>query len=332
MEKPMASRRTILALPMLAASMLAARTALAAEPVRIGQATTSLSFLPIWAARALDSFAQQDLALTWAAVPGGDPTSLAALDSGDLDLVAVGGETALQAIAKGQPYSIVYSLMSRMSLDLVVGPKIQAKLGDPLKDRLAALKGITIGVSAVGGAQDRAARWLAAQGGLGRTEVQIAMAGGPPALQAALENRRIDAFILSPPEGGIAEAGGYGRMLISLAADFPALRNMPFLSLVAKRPFAQEQRIIRSVRALQAAARALHADTEGTAAAIAAKYFPRAASGVIASATRGMLDGVTDGSVQAEAVDALIRFGAESGNPIGPINAAAWTNRFVGAD
>lgn len=322
----MLTRRLLLAAPLLAA----ARPAWAANDlVRIGQATTSLSFLPLWAARALDSFPAQNLQLQWAAIPGGDPAALAALDSGDLDLAAVGGETALQAIGKGQPFSLVYSLMARMSLDLVVGKAVRAAPEDPLPARLAALKGVIVGVSAVGGTQDRAVRWLAAQGGLARTDVQVAMVGGPPALQAALENGRIGAFILSPPEAQIAAAGGYGRSLISLANDFPALRALPFLALVAKRPFAQPDRIQRTVQALQLAAAGLHAQTAATADAIAAKFFPKAPPGTVLAATQSMLDGVTDGHLDAAAVDALLRFGAESGNPITGIGPDAWTNQFI---
>ena len=325
----MLTRRAAFALPLLAAPLLTIGPALAAEPVRIGQATTSLSFLPLWAARALGTFEAQSLALSWAAIPGGDPAALAALDSGDLDLAAVGGETALQAIGKGQPFSLVYSLMSRMSLDLVVGPTVAAKPGDDLGARLAAMKGITVGVSAVGGTQDRAVRWLAAKGGHARTALQVAMVGGPPALQAALENKRIDAFILSPPEAQIAEAGGYGRTLISLAADFPELRALPFLALVAKRPFANPDRIRATVLALQAAARSVQMDPGGTADAIAAKFFPKAPPGTVRAATQAMRDGVTNGALSAASIGALVTFGAESGSPIAGIGPDAWTDQFI---
>lgn len=320
----MLMRRSLFALPLLAAT-----PALAVGTVRIGQATTSLSFLPLWAARALGTFDAQGLALSWAAIPGGDPAALAALDSGDLDLAAVGGETALQAIGKGQPFSSVYSLMSRMSLDLVVGPAVPAELTDPLETRLAALKGITVGVSAVGGTQDRAVRWLAAKGGLARTALRVAMVGGPPALQAALENKRIDAFILSPPEAQIAEAGGYGHTLISLATDFSELRALPFLVLVAKRPFVDPDRIRRTVRALQAAAHAVQADPDGTADAIAAKFFPKAPPGAVRAATQSMKDGVTNGALSAASIDALVTFSTESGNPITGIGPDAWTKQFI---
>ena len=75
-----------------------------ATSLRIGQATTSVSFLAIWAARALDTFKPQGIDLKWAAIPGGDPTVLAALDAGDIDLAAVGTDTPLAAVAKGQRF------------------------------------------------------------------------------------------------------------------------------------------------------------------------------------------------------------------------------------
>ena len=96
-------RRAVLAGSALL-SLLRTAPARAAEPVRIGQATPALSFLPLWAARAYDAFPQAGLDLTWAAIPGGDPATLAALDAGDLDLAAVGSDTALAAIAKDLPF------------------------------------------------------------------------------------------------------------------------------------------------------------------------------------------------------------------------------------
>ena len=141
-----------------------------ATSLRIGQATTSVSFLAIWAARALDTFKPQEIDLKWAAIPGGDPTVLAALDAGDIDLAAVGTDTPLAAVAKGQDFVLVYALMSQMSLELVVSNAFLARKGispsDPLQKQIESLKGATIGVSAVRGAQDRVARWLVAQAGL----------------------------------------------------------------------------------------------------------------------------------------------------------------------
>lgn len=333
----MLTRRSLL--PLLGGLTLGfTGTAQAADAVRIGQATSALSFLPIWAARALDSFAAQGLTLTSATLPGGDPTTLAALDAGDIDLAAVGGDTVLNAVAKGQPFQMVSSLMSRVTLELVVSKAFLARAGiaasDPLPRRLAALKGAVIGVSAVGGAQDRATRWLAGKAGIDpKTGVQVAMVGGPPALQAALENGRIDAFVLSPPEGQIAEAGGYGTALVDFGRDFPELATVPFLVLVARTPVdaAGADRITRSVRALQAGSAAVQADPARLAGLIQTMFFPRIAPAVVASAVEAMRGGLADGGrLSPEGIASLASFSGIVGLP-GLGEGTLWTNRYVAA-
>jgi ABC-type nitrate/sulfonate/bicarbonate transport system substrate-binding protein len=236
----------------------------AQQTVRIAQGFASLSFLPVWAARALNTFPAEGLAATAIVSPGGDPAALAALDAGDVDLAAVGTESALRAVAKGQPFEIVYSLMSKVTLEVVVAPsfleKAGVKLSDPLPKRIAALKGATIGVGAIGGTQETAARWLAAKGGLDpKADIKIAQVGSPVALQAALENKRIDAFVLSPPEGYLATKSGAGTILISLGDEFPLLANQPYLVLVAKKPIDDKtsELIVKALRAMQTASAAL---------------------------------------------------------------------------
>ena len=321
-------------LPALGALVLPRAAAAAPDAVRIGQATASLSFLPVWAARAMGSFPAQGLALTWAALPGGDPTALAALDSGDIDLAAVGSDTVLNAVSKGQPFLMVASLMSRVTLDLVVSKAFLARTGvaasDPLDKRLAALKGAVIGVSAVGGTQDRAARWLAGRAGLDmKTGVQVAMVGGPPALQAALENGRIDAFVLSPPEAQVAEAGSYGAGLVGFGKDFPELAELPFLVLVARSPVdaaAAADRITRSLRAMRSAAAAVQADPVKAAALIGQQFFPRIPPPIVAAAVEAMRPGLADGGRFTPAgIAALVRF---SGAPAGSGEGTLWTNQY----
>jgi ABC-type nitrate/sulfonate/bicarbonate transport system substrate-binding protein len=305
--------------------------------MRIGQATTSLSFLPLWAARALDTFAAQNLSLDWAAIPGGDPATLAALDSGDIDLAAVGSDTLLAAAAKGQPFAAVATLMDRVTLDLVVSDasikKAAVVPGDPLAKRLAALKGATVGVSAVGGAQDRAVRWLAAHGGIPPASVQIALVGGPPALQAALEHGQIDAFILSPPEGQIASAAGYGRALVSMSSDFPELRGVPFLVLAAKLPAADAGRIERTLRALATADEAVMADADKVADAIQQRFFPKIAPAIIRAGVAAMRDGVADrGRLDQPRADAMLRFTRESGVDVSGLGGKTfWTTTYLDA-
>jgi NitT/TauT family transport system substrate-binding protein len=328
----------------LAAILLLLPTlASAQQTVRIAQGFASLSFLPLWGARALNTFALQGLTATVLNSPGGDPSALAALDAGDADLAAVGTESALRAVAKGQPFEIVYNLMSKVTLEVVVAPslleKAGVKPGDPLEKRIAALKGATVGVAAVGGTQETAARWLAAKGGLDpKADIKVAQVGSPVALQAALENKRIDAFVLSPPEGFLAAKSGAGTVLVSLGDDFPLLADQPYLVLVAKKPIDDKasELIVKTARALQGASTALVAEPEGTAQAIQKQFFAKADPAAITSAVKAMNGGVAgEGKLDVQAFKNQLVFSKEVGTVFGKDFDAAtsqndlWTNSFV---
>jgi NitT/TauT family transport system substrate-binding protein len=328
----------------LAAILLLLPTlASAQQTVRIAQGFASLSFLPLWGARALNTFALQGLTATVLNSPGGDPSALAALDAGDADLAAVGTESALRAVAKGQPFEIVYNLMSKVTLEVVVAPsfleKAGVKPGDPLEKRIAALKGATVGVAAVGGTQETAARWLAAKGGLDpKADIKVAQVGSPVALQAALENKRIDAFVLSPPEGFLAAKSGAGTVLVSLGDDFPLLADQPYLVLVAKKPIDDKasELIVKTARALQGASTALVAEPEATAQAIQKQFFAKADPEAITSAVKAMNSGVAgEGKLDVQAFKNQLVFSKEVGTVFGKDFDAAtsqndlWTNGFV---
>jgi NitT/TauT family transport system substrate-binding protein len=333
---PLSRRTLLLSTPALATPVLATfpSRARAAEPIRIGQATPALSFLPLWAARATDAFATETLALQWAAISGGDPACLAALESGDIDLAAVGSDTALAAIAKGQPFTLIYDLMGQMSLDLVVSTAFLQRTGvsptDPLARRLAALKGALIGVSALGGTQDRVVRWVAAQGGVKGADLRVALVGAPPALEAALENGRIDGFMLSPPEAGVVAAGGFGARLIYPQQDFPQLAGIPTLVLVARQTEdpAARARITRAVAALSHASAATQADPAAMSERIGHAFFAKVPPAILRDAVIGMVPGLQgNGRFTAAQVALMQRFAAKSGNAA-PTGDAFWTNAY----
>jgi NitT/TauT family transport system substrate-binding protein len=291
-----------------------------ATSLRIGQATTSVSFLAIWAARALDTFKPQGIDLKWAAIPGGDPTVLAALDAGDIDLAAVGTDTPLAAVAKGQDFVLVYALMSQMSLELVVSNAFLARKGispsDPLQKRIESLKGVTIGVSAVRGAQDRVARWLVAQAGLDpASDIKMALIGAPPAIHAALDHEQIDGFLLSPPEGYLTEEAGTGKILIRIGTELPGVKDLPFLALVAKKPLtgARFDLAVKAARALDAASDAVLRDPAQAAGAIQRRFFAKQSPQALLTAVEAMKEGIAHkGEFAPRQIDALLRFTVET--------------------
>jgi len=310
--------------------------------VRIGQAAPTLSFLPLWSARALDSFEDQGLDLQFISIRGGDSTALAALNSGDIDFAAVGSTTALEAIARGQPFEMIYALMSEVSLELVVSNAFIAKTGvdptDTLPERIAALKDAVIGVSAVGGAQDRAVRWLVEQGGLDpRRDIKVAQIGPPPALQAALGEGQIDGFILSPPEGMLAAESGDGTVLVRLSAEFPDLRALPYMVLVAKTPLegAHRDLAVVSVRALQTASAETLADRERVGGEIQRKFYPKLESETIVATINALSAGIsTQGRITQDDVSRLLSFTVATSGGAAPQLSSSdtfWTSDIVDA-
>ncbi|HWK47457.1 MAG TPA: ABC transporter substrate-binding protein [Stellaceae bacterium] len=313
--------------------------------VSIGQATSTLAFLPLYAARALDTFAAAGVELKFVQTPGGDPIALAALDAGDIDFAAVGGETAITAIGKGVPFQIVYALMSKLSADLTVSGAFMTRAGvgpgDPLARRLAALKGATIGVSAVKGTQERVARLLVQQAGLDPLrDIKIASIGAPPSLQAALANGTIDGFVLTAPEGLLAEANGGGKILIRLGGEIDGFRSLLYQALVMRAPVdaAHAEAATRVAHALVAASTAIEKDPDAVAGRIQQAYFPKTAPELMTAAVRELKDGVAEhGAVSAASIGRLIDFTqATAGKLDKPLDAAGgdgqfWTNRFVQA-
>lgn len=192
----------------------------------------------------------------------------------------------------------------------------------------------TIGVSAVGGTQDRVARWVAAQGGLDpKTGVQVAMVSPPPAIQAALENGRIDAFVLSAPKAGLAEARGFGTLLVDPDKDFPQLHALPNLVLVGIRDpdAAGVKRIKATTVAMQQGAHDVIAHPDQAADRIGGKFCAKIPQPIMRAAVHSLLDGLAGrGRFTPANITALTRFSTESGTPV-PATKDYWTNRFIAA-
>jgi NitT/TauT family transport system substrate-binding protein len=311
--------------------------------VKIGQAVPTLGFLPLYAARATDAFAADTIDAEFASIPGGDPTTLAALDAGDIDFAAVGAETMLLAVSKGAPYQMVYSLMSKMSVDLVVSNTFLQRTGvspsDPLPKRLAALKGATIGTSAVRGAQERIAKWLAAQGGLNPDhDLQLPQVGPPPALRAAMENGRIDGFVLTAPEGQLVERAGFGKVLVRPGSEIEELKSYHHLVLVIRKDTAEKkpEMVTRVVAVLDKAAQRTVKDTAPVARAIQQKFYEKVPEPVILDSVQSLKDGVDKhGRMSVASIDYLLKFSNATGAGLEKRLDAAkgegdfWTNRFI---
>ena len=314
------------------------------EPLTIGQVVPTLGFITLDTARAVDTFDDEGIAVENVQLSGGDPTALAALDAGDIDVAAVGSEAAVSAIAKGAgDYQIVYALMPKMSLEVTVSKEFMAKSGvtpeSPLEDKIAALKGARIGVSALGGAQEKVSQWLAKQGGLDpASDVDIVNVGPPSALQAGMENGNIDAFLLTAPNGEQSEEAGYGEVLIELGSEIPELRDYYHLVLVASKDFAanNHEALVNATRALNSANELVTNDPSKVTQALLKGSYKEVPEGIMANSVEKLGSGLeVNGALTEDRMNLLLEFSAQTTDPkAASLDVAEgegdwWTNEFV---
>jgi NitT/TauT family transport system substrate-binding protein len=111
-----------------------------------------------------------------------------------------------------------------------------------IEERYAALKGLRLGVTSPGAATDKYMRYYLRQAGLDpERDAEIIAIGDGASLLAALETGQIDAYQLSPPTPYVAEAEGFGTVLIDGAAgDVPLFSNFVYTGFATNRQWAQD--------------------------------------------------------------------------------------------
>jgi len=316
--------------------------------VSLGQVVPSMGFLSVDLARAFDTFEDQSINLEWSLISGGDPAALSALDAGDIDLAAVGLQSPLVAISEGQPYQLVFSVMSMMSPDLTVSDQFLERTGvgvdAPLEERLSALEGATIGVSAIGGAQERIARWLVDKAGLDpQSAIDVVLVGPPPALRASLEQGQIDGFVLTAPNGPIAAEQGFGNLFVRLGEEIDEIGpgNYYHTGLVARQDWVQENTgVMRRTATAMSQAVALPEDRQASAVAegLGADLYPEVDPGILTDSVSYLNQGLVDGGrMGVDGIEKVLEFTRSTGftfeSELSPSEGQGewWTNEYIGA-
>jgi NitT/TauT family transport system substrate-binding protein len=106
----------------------------------------------------------------------------------------------------------------------------------PMKQRLAALRGLKIAGSGVGSSTDFLIRYLARTAGLSpERDLTILFLGGGGPILAAFSQGRIDGFVLSSPTSDIALLKYNGALLVDMSrGEFEDLRGYPSIMVSAK--------------------------------------------------------------------------------------------------
>jgi NitT/TauT family transport system substrate-binding protein len=236
---------------------------------------------------------------------------------------------------------LTHNLVGRVTFTLVMNPDVARERGvsreSPIEERYAALEGLKLGVTSPGAASDKYMRYYLREAGLDpERDAEIIAIGDGASLLAALETGQIDAYQLSPPTPYVAEAEGFGTVLIDgPAGDVPLFKDYVYTGFAVNRAWAEE-----NPDAAKGFSRALNAGMERVAsdpAAAAQEIVDRMSDDnveIIEQTLDALLpalstDGCFDGEAVSKTLEVMheIELTAEAGDPAEDV---LWTNAYNG--
>jgi NitT/TauT family transport system substrate-binding protein len=247
----------------------ASRSAGAVTTLKVASAP-NVFLAALYIARDDGLFAKERLKVDIVQVESGND-SIAALASNGAQFADIGFEDLVEMREQGDDSVVlVRDILDRVTLTLVMRKEIAARKGvtgqSPLQARLAALRGLKIGITSPGAPTDTYMRYYLRSVGMNpERDVQLIPVGGASSLLAALQKRQIDAYHLSPPTPYVAAEQGFGTVLIDgVKGEVPDLNNFAYTGWGASRKWAGDnpQTVAAFGRALTAATQKVRADPQ----------------------------------------------------------------------
>jgi ABC-type nitrate/sulfonate/bicarbonate transport system substrate-binding protein len=205
--------------------------------VTVAVAGTFLGYGPLYVAQRGAFFKKHGLSVHFSLAAGG-PQVLAAILSGDAQFSTTTVTEDANANLHGQSVRIVSPMIRYSEIECFVRTDVASQFPSrksSLASRVAALKGKTVGVTSIGGGVSIFLSYLLGQAGLSPSDVHmVAIGASPPAWQAAMENKRLDAMCVGLPIGEQVQAAGFATPYIMPGlGDAKVLAGMPETNLVA---------------------------------------------------------------------------------------------------
>ena len=273
--------RSLFAATMLLAIGPALSPAHALDTVRVAASSVSMLSIPVYIADVTGIARKNGIELEDKQFKGG-PVALAAVISGGADFYLGATSSAIRAAEKGTGAIIVATLTSEYTINIAAKtsavPGITA--ATPLPQRLAAIKGLRIGVTGPGSGTHQIVRYLLEQQGFDeKRDATIAFVDSGSQMLAALQAGNVDAVAAASPTSDLIVRTMGGVMLVNGAAgEYPGLEGFPFISVVSTKRWTDSHPDVtkRFVKSLTESAAVMHGDkvdADKARDAVHAKYF-----------------------------------------------------------
>lgn len=238
----------------------------ASDKVSFAMSSTSMLNLPLYAADVMGYFGKHGIDGEIIKFNKGGSTALAAVISGSTDVYIGATSSAIRAVQNGTDAVIIATVMSEFPLNIVVSKKAAAEhditAETPIEQRIAALKGMRIGVTGAGSATHQIVQYALSTAGLDPTrDATIAFVGSGADMLAALASGNVDAVVGANPTSDIAVVQQDGMLLVNgTAGEYPGLKGIAHLVAVTTRSWAVKnpdltRRVVASIHDGQAAIR-----------------------------------------------------------------------------
>lgn len=335
-------RSTVLALAVTAAVAAAgAVPAFAKDRLNAAMSTTGFAYLPLLVADAMGFYGDQNLDVQFT-LTGGDSKSMAALVGGGAQVYAGAVSPILRARASGTEAVAVGAILTQYASNLAMSGEWAKSKGitpaSPVADKIKALRGATVAITAPGSGTDHLMRFLAKSAGLDpERDMTITALGTGETMTAALLQKRIDGFTVSAPAAENAVKNHGAIMLLNFArAEVKELDGFLYIGFAARESWAKDNPdlLARFLKAEQLALDAIHdpALTAKARDAVWAKYHGKIEKAFYDEVWAGTADAYPRSVVlRGEQISRIVKFVNEfDKQPLDPAAAAkAWTDVYA---
>lgn len=250
-------RPLVLAALLTLALLPAPALAQASRKVRMTMPVASLTTMTAYIAQAKGFFTDEGLDVQVTVTGGGGP-DIKALLAGEADFTHTAGDQVVLPWQEGARLMIVATILRRPIINWVMRKDVAQAKGvteaTPLGDKLRTLRGLTIGVTQPGSlTANLAAYSLRTAGLVPQQDAKIIPIGAGPAWVAALEHKKVDVGLMSPPVPDTAIARGFAVMFIeNTRGEDPSLAEFLMQTLVTRPDVVQREpdlvrRMVRAV-------------------------------------------------------------------------------------